>query len=57
MNRASVTVVGSDHPHGIFEFAGVAEVTVNEDRGQVGDLDSFQLLKVIKDFFVGAILN
>ncbi|XP_072038274.1 adhesion G-protein coupled receptor V1-like [Amphiura filiformis] len=35
VNRASVTVVASDNPHGIFEFAGMAQVTVNEDRGQV----------------------
>ncbi|XP_071965307.1 adhesion G-protein coupled receptor V1-like isoform X2 [Antedon mediterranea] len=34
-DRASITVVASDNPHGVFEFAGQQEVLVSEDSLQL----------------------
>ncbi|XP_022110249.1 G-protein coupled receptor 98-like isoform X2 [Acanthaster planci] len=34
-NQATVIVVASDHPHGVFEFSGLPEVIVSEDLPQV----------------------
>ena len=35
VNQATVVVIASDNPHGIFEFTGPLEVTISEDLPQV----------------------